>query len=185
MYSGRPYLLSDTIKRGTLSRNQKNGSDPKQKYKRGLSQNLRFARGPLAEAPSPEAPSPRPQKKYRFSDSPEASSPRSAILRLARDRLATSPATTALTRLLWLDITSHQGARPLRQPHDGTVQRSGRPDVRHVSTLPSTTGLCRGYRLLCCLNSCTKDEHDVGSQNRVPVTSGPANRPLRLARDPR
>ena len=71
------------------------------------------------------------------------------------------------------------------KPHDGTVQQSGRPDVRHVSTLPSTMGLCRGYRLLCCLNSCTKDEHDVGSQSRVPVTSGPANRPLRPARDPR
>ena len=36
------------------------------------------------------------------------------------------------------------------KPHDGTVQQSGRPDVRHVSTLPSMTGLCRGYRLLCC-----------------------------------
>ena len=71
------------------------------------------------------------------------------------------------------------------KPHDGTVRQSGRPDVRHVSTLPSTMGLCRGYRLLCCLNSCTKDEHDVGSQSRVHVTSGPANRPLRPARDPR
>ena len=100
---------------------------------------------------SPEAPSPRPQKKCRISDSPEAPSPRSPILRFARDRLATSPATTALTRLLWLDITSNQGAQPLRQPHDGTVRRSGRPDVSHVSTLPSATGRSRGYRPLCCL----------------------------------
>ena len=49
-------------------------------------------------------------------------------------------------------------------------------------------GLCRGYRLLCCLNSCTKDEHDVGSQNWVPVTSDLGTSELtefRLARDSR
>ena len=166
-------------KKGYPKQRPKNCSDPKK------TKTNRTNKVSAKISDSPEAPSPRPQKKYRFSDSPEASSPRSALLRLARDRLATSPATTALTRLLWLDITSHQGARPLRQPHDGTVQRNGRPDVSHVSALPSTTGLCRGYRLLCCLNSCTKDEHDVGSQNWVPVTSGPADRPLCFARDPR
>ena len=55
-----------------------------------------------------------------------------------------------MTRLLWLDITSHQGARPLRQPHDGTVQQSGRLGVSCVNTLPSATGRSRGYRPLCC-----------------------------------
>ena len=118
-----------------------------------------------AEIPdSPEAPSPRPPRRGLRGSNESPIHPRPPrrgplaeaseevpILRFARGRLSTSPATAALTKLLWLNITSNQSAQLLRQPHDGTVQRSGRLYISCVNTLPSATGRSRGYRPLCCL----------------------------------
>ena len=164
---------------------------------------------------SPETLSPRPSRSkpprrgLRFSDSLEAprrgplaeASEDIPILRLARGRLGTIPATTALTELLCLDITSNQSTQPLRQTHDDTVQRSGRLDVSRVNTLPSAMGRSRGYRPLCCLTpaprTTRRGESGLGSCNlgisgpTAPSRPRPLDRAsdslivLRLARDPR
>ena len=89
--------------KGYPKRKPKNGSDPKQKLARQTGSQLR---SPIRPRPPrrgrfTRGPSPRPQKNYRFSDSPEAPSPRPLhprplakaseevpILRLARGPLA-------------------------------------------------------------------------------------------------
>ena len=105
-----------------------------------------------------------------------------------------------MTKLLWLNITSNQSTQLLRQPHDGTVQRSGRLYVSRVNTLPSATGRSRGYRPLCCLTPAPRitrrGESGLGPYNLgISVPTAPSHPrplgkasdsliPLRLARDP-
>ena len=83
-------LLSDTIERGTLSKNRKKClhliNTKAKRQPRGPRQILRFARGPrrkasdelptlrLARDPSLEAPPERPRARYRFFVSLEAGS---------------------------------------------------------------------------------------------------------------
>ena len=169
---------------GYPKQRSKNCLDPKNRTnginKRGLGRNLRFARDPVAEpqrkrtfSDSPETaslrpPRPGPRKKCRFSDSREAGS---------------APAPWPPLQPNCSDRTSHPSAQPLRQTHDGTVQRSDRLHASRVNLLPSATAQSRGYRPLCCLTPAPRTSQR-GESERVPVASESADRPLRLARAP-
>ena len=81
LYSLDTLALQNSIvgyrEKGYPKQKPKNGSDPKQKLARQTGSQLR---SPIRPRPPrrgrfTRGPSPRPQKKYRFSDSPEAPSP--------------------------------------------------------------------------------------------------------------
>ena len=159
------FLLLDTTKRGTLSKNRKyclslakikakgqpqglgRFSDSPEAHAARPRQILRFTRGPrhkasdelptlcLARDPSPEAPPERPRARYRFFVSLEAG-------------LASAPPQLWPTTLTGHHTQPMRPTTPQRQPHSGVVQRSGRRDRSHIGAMQSGTGRGRGYQPL-------------------------------------
>ena len=127
-------LLSDTTRRGTLSKNQKyclslaknQKSKPKDNHEVSADSPIRPRlaprpqtkgqsppphRGPLAEAPSPRPRPAMPQMGYQFSDSPEAGLGNNLVTFVPTDSPDKTPRPVN---------TPHYSRK--RQPHVGTVQ---------------------------------------------------------------
>ena len=126
--------LSDTIKRGTLSKNQKNCLDLVNIEAKRQPRDLdRFS-------DSPEAHAARPRTRYQLSASPEApphkASDEVPILRLARGRLGSHPITAASTGM------SHptNAANHSRDVSRTTARHSGVTDEVGVASTPCRPG---------------------------------------------
>ena len=142
--------VSDTTRRGTLSKNQKyclgrakikprgisRFSDSPEALRRGLRRNTKSSpprRGPLTEALSPRPRPERPRMGCQFFDSLEAG--------LGKQPRYLRPNRTPLTKR-HIRINAPNYSRK-RQPHTGTV-RTERP-------MGQGTGRSRGYMPLCSL----------------------------------